>query len=125
MSINERSGKSIIKTVTFIVALLAIVGYSLYQAQNIILGPQLSIESPFNGTTVNEPAVAVKGIARNVAYISLNDRQIFVDKDGLFNEELLLAPGYNVWKLEAKDKFGRIVSKRIEVILNQPEYKAL
>jgi hypothetical protein len=121
----ERSGKTIIKTISLIVVILGIVGYSLYQAKNIISGPELAIESPFNGSTVNEPAVAVRGFAKNVAYISLNDRQIFIDKEGAFNEELLLAPGYNIWKLEAKDKFGRVVSKKIEVILNQPEYKAL
>jgi hypothetical protein len=46
----------------------------------------------------------------------LNDRQIFVDKDGTFNEELLLSPGYNVWTIQAKDKFGRIVTKKIELV---------
>jgi hypothetical protein len=122
---HQRSGKTILKTLALIVAIVGISGYSLYQAKNIILGPELAIESPFDGATVNEPAVAIKGIAKNVAYITLNDRQIFVDKAGTFSEELLLAPGYNIWKLEAKDKFGRVVSKKIEVILNQPEYKAL
>jgi hypothetical protein len=122
---NERSGKTIIKTITLLLAIICVAGYALYQAQNLIKGPQLSLQSPFNGTTVQEPAVAIKGMAKNISYISLNDRQIYVDKDGQFNEELLLAPGYNVWKLEAKDKFGRVVSKKIELILNQPGYTAL
>ncbi len=116
---SERNGKTIIKTLTIMVAVLCILGYTLYQAKNIILGPRLTIESPYNGSTLASPAVAIKGVAKNVAYISLNNRQIFVDKEGAFNEELLLAPGYNIWTLEAKDKFGRSVSKKIELILSE------
>ncbi|MBX4198502.1 hypothetical protein KW782_04195 [Candidatus Parcubacteria bacterium] len=121
----ERSGKTIVKIVISIIAIVSIGGYALYQAQNLINGPELNLEYPINGSTLNTPAVAIKGIAKNVAYISLNNRQIFIDNEGLFNEELVLAPGYNIWTLEAKDKFGRSVSKKIELILNQPEYTSL
>jgi hypothetical protein len=122
---SERNGKTILKTLTITFAVLCIVGYTLYQAQNIIKGPQLNIEWPHNGTTVQDAAVAIRGIAQNVAYISLNDRQIFIDNQGNFNEELLLAPGYNIWTLKAKDKFGRSVTKKIELIFDQPVYTSL
>jgi hypothetical protein len=114
-----QDGKSIIKILIIILVITAIAGYSFFQARNIIRGPQISLVSPSNGTTVTEQAVEIQGSAKNISYITLNDRRIFVDKDGMFNEELLLAPGYNIWKLEAKDKFGRIVSKNIELILNK------
>jgi hypothetical protein len=115
----EQSGKTILKATLLVIIILGIAGYALYQAKNLILGPQLIVESPLDGSTVGQAAVVIKGIAKNIAYISLNDRQIYVDKDGVFNEELLLAPGYNIWKVEAKDKFGRIVSKKIELIFNK------
>ncbi len=114
-----KDGKSIIRILVIIVIITGIAGYSLYQARNLISGPQISITQPINGSTVTDPVIAIKGTAHNISFISLNDRQIFVDKDGIFNEELLLASGYNVWKLEAKDKFGRIVSRKIELVLKK------
>ncbi len=113
----EQHGKTIVKTLLIILIACGIAAYSLYQAKNIIRGPQITIDSPQNGSSVDTPEVIIKGNAKNISYISLNDRQIFVDKDGAFTEELLLASGYNKWKVEAKDKFGGIVSKRIEIVL--------
>jgi hypothetical protein len=116
---RNQQGKILIKLILIILSISLIAGYSYYQAQNIIKGPQVSIESPLNGATVTDPLTEIKGRAHNISYISLNDRQIFVDKDGLFNEALLLSPGYNIWKLEAKDKFGRIVSRKIELVFKK------
>ena len=115
----QQNGKILLKVSIVILIIVCIVGYSLYQAQNLIKGPQISIDYPLNGSTIDTSAISIKGRAHNVAYISLNDRQIYVDEYGMFDEELLLGPGYNVWKLEAKDKFGRIVSKKIELVFRK------
>ena len=115
----EQNGKTVIKILLSIFIVIGIAGYSLYQARNLINGPELAIASPLNGATVNNALVHIQGTAKNVSYISLNNRQIFVDNKGAFTEDLLLAPGYNVWELQAKDKFGRIVSKKIELVLDK------
>jgi hypothetical protein len=115
----QQDGKTFLKIIIGVLIVTSIVGYSAYQAKNLILGPQITLLTPSNGATIGNPMVEIKGEAKNVAFISLNNRQIFIDKDGIFNEELLLAPGYNMWKIEAKDKFGRSVSKRIELVLNK------
>ncbi len=115
----EQNRKTLLTIIVGVLAFLGIAGYSLYQAKNLIRGPQITIDTPLNGSTSDNPAVVIKGRAKNIAYISLNDRQIYVDKDGIFNEELLMAPGYNMWQIQAKDKFGRIVSKKIELIFNK------
>jgi hypothetical protein len=120
MGLREHQGKTIIKFVIIALIAVGIIGYALFQARNLINGPKVTISWPHNGATLNHDAVEVKGVAKNIAYITLNDRQIFVDNEGNFNEELLLAPGYNIWKVEAKDKFGRTVSKKIELVLNKP-----
>ena len=115
----QHQGKIIVKITLISLIVLGIAGYSLFQARNLINGPRVSISWPHDGATLTNESVAVKGVAKNIAYITLNDRQIFVDKEGNFDEELLLAPGYNRWKLEAKDKFGRIVSQKIELVFNK------
>ncbi len=111
--------KFVARVVLIGIGVILIAGYVLYQARAIISGPQVSLTSPQSGSVVHSPLVSIEGSAKNISFISLNDRQIFVNSDGAFNEELLLAPGYNAWELEAKDKFGRTVSKKIELVLSK------
>jgi hypothetical protein len=114
-----KDGKIIVKILIISLVVIGVIGYSIFQARNLIEGPEIVLKSPETGSTMGNALVSIQGSAKNISYISLNDHQIFVDKDGLFKEELLLSPGYNVWKLEAKDKFGRIVSKKIELVFNK------
>ncbi len=103
-----------------IVFLIAIVGYGFFQARNILMGPQISLVTPQNGATITgSPLVTIAGKTNNVSFISLNDRPIFIDQQGNFNEQLLLSPGYNAWTLTAQDKFGRTVSKHFNLIFNK------
>ena len=94
---------------------LIIVSYGLFQARNLIIGPRIILSTPQNGENVLNPLVIVSGSAVNITYISLNDRQIFVDDQGNFSEKLLVPPGYTIIKLEARDKFGRTTTKLIEL----------
>lgn len=94
---------------------LLILGYGLFQARNIISGPDIVLTTPQDGENVTNPLVAVTGSTTNINFISLNDRQIFVDKAGSFSEKLLVPPGYTIIKLEARDKFGRTTRKLIQL----------
>lgn len=98
---------------------LIIVGYTLFQAQKIIVGPTIEVYTPQNGATYNQTLIEIEGRARNIAYLNLNDRPIFTDKNGYFKEKLLLSPGYNIIKLDAKDKFKKYTEKRLELILKE------
>ncbi len=115
----EHQGKAIIRVSLIVLIVIGIIGYSFFQSRNLIKGPQISLKNPETGATLANPLVAIEGTAANISFITLNDRQIFVDNDGNFKEELLLSPGYNIWEIEAKDKFGRIVSKKIELVLQE------
>ncbi len=90
--------------------------YGYYQARDLIYGPTVSILSPKNGETLLEPLAKITGKASNISYISLDDRPIYIDSEGKFREEFLLANGYNAIKIEVKDKFGRTKEKVIEVV---------
>jgi hypothetical protein len=114
---SEHGGKAVIKVSVIVLIVTGIIGYSYYQSRNLIYGPQINLTSPATGATVTDPLIAIEGSVKNISFITLNDRQIFVDNEGKFKEELLLSPGYNVWQIEAKDKFGRIVNKKIELVL--------
>ena len=94
---------------------LLILGYGLFQARNFISGPKISVFTPINGENVLDPLVLITGSASNITRISLDDRQIFVDKQGNFSEKLLVPAGYTIIKLAAQDKFGRTTQKLIEL----------
>ena len=96
-----------------------IVVYSLFQAQKLIRGPVIQIYSPENGATFNQALIEITGRAQNISYLNLDDRAIFTDKDGIFKEKILLSPGYNVIKLDARDKFKHYTEKRLEIILKE------
>jgi hypothetical protein len=95
---------------------LLIVGYGCYEARHLIAGPEVSILTPKNGDTLTSDYIEITGTAENIAYISLNDRQIYIDDKGNFKESLLLSPGYNKEVIVAKDKFGRVKHETIELV---------
>lgn len=94
---------------------IVLVLYSLFQARFLILGPRISIISPRDGASV-QTVVEVKGQAFNAAWLSLDDRQIFTDENGYFNEKLIVPAGLGIITVRAKDRFGREREKVITVI---------
>lgn len=106
-----------IKSILFIFIITATLSYAYYQSKGFIKGPILKISQPQNGISLTEDVLEINGFAKNIAYISLNDRQIFVDEEGNLKEKILLFPGYNIISLSAKDKYERKIEKNIEVVL--------
>ena len=105
-----------IKIITTILIVVVFIGYTIYEIQKVVLGPQIEVLSPKNGSLVSNSFIEISGIAKNIKEISLNDRKIYTDEEGNFKENLLLAYGYNALILKASDKFGRKTEKIIEVI---------
>ena len=58
----------------------------------------------------------ISGQASKATYITLNGREIFVEKDGNFNESVSVLPGFSIITLNAKDKFGKTAEKKFEVV---------
>lgn len=106
------------KQLLWIVLGLIFVSYCLFQARYLILGPSVTIESPIDGQIVTDPIVEIVGRARNVAWISLNDRQIYTDEEGHWKEKLILSPGLSIMTVKARDRFGRNTQTSVRIILN-------
>lgn len=60
--------------------------------------------------------VRVKGVASKATHISLNGREIFINKNGDFSESIILLPGLSVVTIHARDKFGKIDEKKFEIV---------
>ena len=80
-----------------------IILYAFWNGRNLILGPRITVTPPLKDVN----PIIIKGVAKNVSFLSLNGRQIFVDKDGNFLEDVLLLPGYNIITIEGGDRFGK------------------
>jgi hypothetical protein len=116
MITSYQDGKFALKILLVSVFILSLVGYSLFQVHKIITGPTIKLSLPHDALiTGSNNQLQLKGIAANVAFISLNDNPIFIDETGAFSESLLLNPGYNIIKLYGKDKFGKTLTKLVEI----------
>jgi hypothetical protein len=70
-----------------------------------------------------ERVVMLQGSAENIAFLSLNGRQIYTDKKGYFQETLVLENGYTVATVQAQDRYGRSSSYTKEFVYIIPEAK--
>jgi len=95
---------------------LLFITYILFQARYLLLGPLVTIETPNNHAELSGALVTIKGTTFNTSKLLLNDRQIFVDQTGHFQEELLLPMGYTVMNLTALDRFGREREQQLGLI---------
>lgn len=107
-----------IKTVTFVLLLIGILGYTFFQTQSLVTGPVINISKPQNGATLTASLIEIVGTTENISSISINDRYIFIDESGAFKEKLLLSPGYNIITLQAEDRFGRKTEEILELVYN-------
>ena len=102
-----------------LIAFFGLLGlYALFQARFLILGPRLTIETPINYSLIDTGIFLIKGVAKNVSFLSLDDRQIYTDTLGKWSDKLIAHEGTNIIKLEARDRFGRETTKLVEVVAN-------
>lgn len=93
-----------------------VIGYASFEARGIVAGPELAIAQPLPGTTSADPVIHIIGNTERISKITLNGRQIFVSKEGAFDEPIVLAPGYNEALVEAWDRFDKKTSVMLPVI---------
>lgn len=91
--------------------------YFFYQSRTLLTGPQLTVDYPKNGQTLTGSFLVIKGRALNTSSVLVNGQSVLADGGGNFERKLLLAEGYNIIELTAEDKFGRIINKKLEVVL--------
>lgn len=118
--IDGYSSKRRIKIFLIVFIFIAVSGYIYFQSKNLITGPKLSEISPESGTT-DDPIVTVSGKAKNIAFITLNGKQIFVDDGGVFSEKLAVNQGSTIITISVKDRFGKQIEKIIKIFRPRTE----
>lgn len=109
--------------VSIILLGFALLTYVYFQFRDYLTGPTINIAYPIAGSTVYGPEIEIRGTTKRVSSLFLNDSAIFIDNSGLFKEKLMIANGYNIMKLEAKDRFGKQTKKLLEFMVTSTPSK--
>lgn len=97
---------------------ILLAAYVAFQGRFLIMGPQIEFISPKDAQIVPSSTVELKGRAFNAAWITLNGKQIYTDKQGFWEETLLLSPGVSIMTVIVRDRFGREKAESIRIIFN-------
>ncbi len=99
----------------FIAAGLLIIAYGLFEARRLIVGPEIRIDSPIDGSATSSTAVVVEGMAQNISFLTINDVPYYTDETGKFVYRFSPSAGYTVITVAAIDRFGRRASKSVSI----------
>jgi hypothetical protein len=88
-------------------AVLGLLLLAYIESSRLVSGPVIIVSSPENGISTTSLFVIISGTISNSASTTMNDRQIFIDSSGHFEEKATLATGLNRIKLFAEDRFGK------------------
>ena len=101
---------------------LFIIIFVFYRSIDLIRGPVLELNEPKNGSVYLSPVIDVRGAVKNVTDVSLNGRQILINKNGFFNEKYILSEGLNKISIVINDRFDRKVENIFDVICKPQIY---
>jgi hypothetical protein len=104
-----------IRVSIIIAVVILLAAYAIFQARNLALGPVISVTEPADGAISSSTVMTISGTAKNIAFMTLDGRQIFTDEAGNWSEDIVLAPGHDVVTLYARDKFGKETTKTLEL----------
>ncbi|PIS13529.1 MAG: hypothetical protein COT67_01335 [Candidatus Tagabacteria bacterium CG09_land_8_20_14_0_10_41_14] len=113
----ENNARFILKISLFVIIAGVLSVYFFHQTRAYFLGPKIVIESPEQGGVFEKSLILIKGRVFNTSNVLLNGCPVLSDSFGNFEENLLLARGYNIIEITAEDKFGREEKQKLEVIL--------
>lgn len=112
----NQDAKKILKISMLSVFFIFIAIYAFFVSKDLIFGVKIKNVNIVDGSRVTNSVMEVNGNARNAINLTLNGREISINKEGNFNETIVLLSGYNVVNIKAKDKFGNIDEKNYKLI---------
>ncbi len=93
-----------------------------HQTWALFQGPRIHLESPLDGTSSPSPVITLSGSGKHLARLVVNNNDTPVRIDGTFTTTLLVAPGYNVIRLDAYDRFQKHTHLLLQIYGNFEEY---
>ena len=107
--------KKITKVSFFSIFFLFIAIFAFINSRNLIFGVRIKNVNLVDGAKVTDQVIEVTGVAKHAVNVSINGREISIDKYGDFDENIVLLSGYNSITIIAKDKFGNVDQKNYQL----------
>ncbi len=98
-----------------IVIVALIVAYAIWRSLAYARGPHIILSDPTDFASIDATTTHIIGRVERANIITLNGRAVTIDESGNFNETIVIFPGTNILRLEAKDQFGRTVEETVRV----------
>lgn len=113
------------KTFIIITSVILLISYGFFNSRQLLFGPSVEIFNPNNNLETSENMITVKGRVKNMSYLSLNEKPIYTNTEGVFEEKLLLSPGFNIIAVKARDRFKNETEEKIRVYYKEsfPKYE--
>ena len=91
-----------------------VLAYGGWSFRHVFNGPEIILETPTEGASV-PGKISIRGYARDAVETSIDGRTLYVDADGRFEDEIVLAKGPAIITLYAKDRFGREATREVRL----------
>ena len=111
----NRDAKKIVKTVSLSAFFLFIIVFAFFNSINLLFGVKIKNVNIIDGSKATSSLLDITGNAKNAVNLTLNGREISIDKQGNFNETIALSVGYNIVTIRARDKFGNVDEKNYKL----------
>ena len=108
--------KKIVKIISLSAFFLFILIFIFINSFDLLFGVRIKNVNINDGETITISPFEVTGKAKNAVILTLNGREISIDKQGNFYETLALLPGYNIVTIRARDKFGNVDEKNYKLM---------
>ena len=91
------------------VLFLILVGLYFYREIGFLTkAPALEVSQPPFDITIKQETFEIIGKTSLSAYLTVNDKEVYIDKKGNFKTEVNLSQGVNTITIQAKNRFDKI-----------------
>lgn len=108
-----KRGKSLLITpkrivlFAFILFLILVGLYFWREISFLLKPPSLEVSQPVADMTTNQGVLEILGKTNPAVYLTINNQEVYIDKEGNFKTEIELSEGINLITIQAKNRFGK------------------
>jgi len=103
------------KFILFLILIVIISGYLVFQYSAYFFPPSLTVESPVDNQKIQNNIVQIKGTTDPYATLKINDDETYVNLDGSFEKSLYLFSGEREIIIISENRYGKRNVKTISV----------
>jgi cytoskeletal protein RodZ len=110
-----------VKIALCVLVVVAVLSFLFYEVERVFAPPKLEIIEPTQELVTNQKQVNIIGQSEKEVEIVINNSNVLVDSTGRFETMIDLQKGYNLIKITASKRYGRVQEEEIRILFNQED----